>query len=108
MHSYGPHIACLYASKAAQKHMRTLGHFFKPPNNLENMLGLAAANYELTASIPQVVKYLAETPWEEVAAYEEKLQRILIDYLNSKPELQIWGEPVADRHKRVPVISWTV
>ncbi len=105
---YGPHIACLYASKSAQKHLRTLGHFFKPTDTLENLLGLAAANYELTASIPEVVKYLAQTPWDEIAKYEEKLQGILIDYLNSKSEIQIWGEPVADREKRVPVISWTV
>jgi selenocysteine lyase/cysteine desulfurase len=89
--------------------MRTLGHFFKPTDTLENLLGLAAGNYELTASIPEVVKYLSQTPWDEIAQYEEKLQGILIDYLNSKPDqIQIWGEPVADRRKRVPVISWTV
>ncbi|KAK5171006.1 uncharacterized protein LTR77_004150 [Saxophila tyrrhenica] len=105
---YGPHIACLYASKPAQKHMRTLGHYFKPTNTLENLLGLAAANYELTASIPEVVKYLEAVPWEEISKYEEKLQKILIDYLKSKEEIQIWGEPVADRGKRVPVISWSV
>jgi len=105
---YGPHIACLYASKAAQKHLRTLGHFFKSTDGLENLLGLAAANYELTASIPKVVKYLEEVPWDQISEYEEKLQRILIDYLNSKSEIQIWGEPVAAREKRVPVISWTV
>ena len=106
---YGPHIASLYASKEAQKHMRTLGHFFKDTNTLENLLGLAAANYELTASIPEVCKYLQNVPWEEISKHEEKLQGILIDYLNSKPDIiRIWGEPVADMAKRVPVISFTV
>lgn len=106
---YGPHIAALYASKNAQKHLRTLGHFFKPTNTLENLLGLAAANYELTASIPEVCKYLSSVPWDEIATYEEKLQAILIDYLHSKPDMiQIWGEPVADKKKRVPVISFTI
>ena len=106
---YGPHIATLYASKEAQKHLRTLGHFFKTTDTLENLLGLAAANYELTASVPEVCKYLESVPWDEIAAYEEELQDILIQYLNSKPDMiQIWGEPVADRKKRVPVISFTV
>ena len=106
---YGPHIATLYVSKAAQKHMRTLGHFFKTTDTLENLLGLAAANYELTASIPEVCKYLEQTPWDQIAEHEERLQGILIDYLNSKPDLiEIKGEPVADKKKRVPVISFVV
>ena len=106
---YGPHIACLFASKAAQKHMSTLGHFFKPTNTLENLLGLAAANYELTASIPAVCKYLQSVPWDTISKHEEQLQGILIDYLLSKPDVyQIWGEPTAARAKRVPVISFTV
>ena len=89
--------------------MRTLGHFFKTTDTLENLLGLAAANYELTASIPQVCKYLAQTPWDQIAEHEERLQKVLIDYLNSKPDvITIWGEPVADKRKRVPVISFTV
>lgn len=106
---YGPHIASMYASKEAQKCLRTLGHFFKPTDSLENLLGLAAANYELTASIPKVCEYLRGISWEDSAKHEEKLQAILIDYLNSKPdEFQILGEPVADKEKRVPVISFTV
>jgi selenocysteine lyase/cysteine desulfurase len=106
---YGPHIACLYASRSAQKCLRTLGHFFHPTDTLENLLGLAAANYELTASIPEVVDYLADMPWESIAGHEEMLQGVLIDWLLEKGEkVQIWGEPVKDKAKRVPVVSWTV
>lgn len=106
---YGPHMASLYASKAAQSHMKTLGHFFKPTDTLENLLGLAAANYELTASIPRVCEYLESISWPAIAEHEERLQKILLDYLLSKPEVfQIYGEPTADREKRVPVISFTV
>ncbi|KAK5678495.1 hypothetical protein LTS10_008939 [Elasticomyces elasticus] len=102
-------MASMYASKSAQKHLSTLGHFFKPTNTLEYLLGLAAANYELTASIPAVVQYLESVPWDEISKHEEKLQAILLDYLKSKPEVfKIWGEPSADRAKRVPVISFTV
>lgn len=106
---YGPHIASLFASKLAQKHLRTLGHFFHPTDDLAHLLGLAGSNYELTASIPSACKYLANISWHDVAEHEERLQKILIDYLQSKPDLiQIWGEPVADKSKRVPVISFTV
>ncbi|KAK5113978.1 hypothetical protein LTR62_003101 [Meristemomyces frigidus] len=106
---YGPHIASLYASKASQKYLRTLGHFFKPTDGLENLLGLAAANYELTASIPQVCEYLSKLSWDDIAVHEEKLQAILLEYLRSKPEtFKIWGEPAPDKAKRVPVISFTV
>ncbi|KXT05255.1 hypothetical protein AC578_8382 [Pseudocercospora eumusae] len=106
---YGPHIASLYASPSAQKHLRTLGHFFKDTTSLENLLGLAAANYELTASLPHVCKYISELPWSQTSAYEEQLQEILITYLLKSPEIyQIYGEPSADRNKRVPVISFTV
>ena len=106
---YAAHISQLYVSKDAQKHLRTLGHFFKTTDSLENLLGLAAANYELTASIPAVISYLESVSWDAIAEYEQTLQAILIDYLNSKPDVyQIYGEPVVDKAKRVPVISWTV
>lgn len=106
---YGPHIAAMYGSKAAQKSLTTLGHFFKPTDTLENLLGLAGASYELLAAIPKVCEYLSGIPWADIASHEERLQGILIDYLNSKPDLyQIYGEPTADRTKRFPVISFTV
>jgi selenocysteine lyase/cysteine desulfurase len=107
---YGPHMASMYVSQSAQDEaLKTIGHFFKPTATLENKLGLAGANYELTASIPDVVEYLAKTPWEAIAAHEEVLQGVLIDYLKSKPEVfTIWGEPVADKERRVPVVSFTV
>lgn len=106
---YGRHVASMYVAKDAQAHLTSLGHFFKPRDSLENLLGLAAASYELTVSIPEVCKYLQSVSWEEIAEHEEKLQGILIDYLNSKPGLiRIWGEPVREKSKRVPVISFTV
>ncbi|KAK5000812.1 hypothetical protein LTR66_000398 [Elasticomyces elasticus] len=107
---YGPHMAVLYAKKSTQDtYMRSLGHYFKPTGSLEDKLGLAAASYELTASIPRVCEYLASTPWNVIAEHEEKLQEILLSYLRSKPDaIQIWGEPSADSTKRVPVISFTV
>ena len=105
---YGPHISTLYAAASTHSSLSSLGHYFKPRAALEDMIGLAAANYELTASLPHVIEYLSKIPWSAVAAYEEKLTDILISYLNSRPDIKIWGEPVADAAKRVPVISFTV
>lgn len=98
----------MYAKQSSQSYLQTLGHYFKGTANLEDLLGLAAANYELTASVPAVCRYLSHIPWESIAEHEEKLQGILIDYLSSRKDIQIWGEPVADASKRVPVISFTV
>lgn len=110
---YGPHIASLYASRAAQPHLRSLGHFFKSRTSLEQLLGLAAGNYELLAAIPVVVRYLQQEEggldWDSSSVYEEKLQEILIRYLLERPDTYtLWGEQTASREKRVPVISFTV
>ena len=108
---YGPHIAMLYASTKAQESMASLGHYFKGSATLEDKLGLAGANYELTASVPAVCEYLAKIPWAQIETHEEKLNAVLIDYLNENRDrcgIQIYGEPVPDSAKRVPVISFTV
>lgn len=105
---YGPHVAIMYAKDSSHSSLHTLGHFFKGTATLEDLLGLAAANYELTSSIPVVCNYLSQVPWDTVAKHEEKTQAILIDYLNSRKDIQIYGEPSSDPNKRVPVISFTV
>jgi selenocysteine lyase/cysteine desulfurase len=55
---YGPHFSMLYASKAAQENMNSLGMFFNPSNTLEYKMGLAGSNYELTQSLPKILEYL--------------------------------------------------
>ena len=108
---YGPHIAVLYASAQAQKSLTSLGHYFRPSASLEDKLGLAAANYELTAAVPAMCGYLASVPWADIAEHEEAISKILIDYLLENGErfgVRIYGEPTPDREKRVPVISFTV
>ncbi|VUC26862.1 unnamed protein product [Clonostachys rosea] len=106
---FGPHVATLYASKTAQKYMRNIGQPYRATDSLEGLLSLAAASYELVASIPDVCQFMSEIPWDLVSECEKKLQGILIDYLNSVPDkVQIWGQPVADTQKRIPVVSFTV
>ena len=105
---YGPHMAMRYASTAALKEMVSLGHYFKSGATLEEKLGLAGANYEAVQCLPEVVKYLAETPWEGVKEHEKNIQEILLQYLRSREDVQIYGEPSSDPDKRVPVVSFLV
>lgn len=108
---YGPHIAQLYASARVHDQIDSLGHFFKATDTLDLKLNLASANYELTQSIPRVVEYFGSDvagAWEAIAAHEEKLQGILLDFLNSHERITVYGETSASRELRVPVISFTV
>jgi selenocysteine lyase/cysteine desulfurase len=106
---FGPHIAMLYASSSAQKELESLGHYFKEGKNMEELLGLAGANYECVQSLPHVIKYLDSVGWKSMMAQEERLQEVLLSYLRSEKEkITIYGDPSSDRKVRVPVISFTV
>jgi len=112
---YGPHIAMLYASPAAQAQMASLGHYFKPARTLEDKIGLAGASYELVQSIPAVVEYLGgssrearEERWRGIIAHEAVLQKIILDFLKAREGVTIFGDERADAEVRVPVISFTV
>jgi selenocysteine lyase/cysteine desulfurase len=105
---FGPHIAMLYASRDAQKHMRSLGHYFNPGYTLEDKLGLAGANYECVQSIPRIVKYLESQTWQAIIDHEMRIQELLLRYLRGKDDVQIYGVAEADSQARVPVISFTI
>ncbi|PYI02979.1 PLP-dependent transferase [Aspergillus sclerotiicarbonarius CBS 121057] len=108
---YGPHIAQLYAASRIHDQINPLCHYFKTTETLDLKLNLASANYELTQSIPRVLDYFGpdfSATWDQMATYEEKLQKILLDFLNSNDRVTIYGEPSANKELRVPVISFTV
>jgi len=106
---YGPHIALAYVSDRGQKAIESLGHYFKHGDSLEELLGLAAGNYESVQSIPPIVSYLDQVGWDAIHAQEEQVQEVLLAYLRSKPDqIKIYGEPSSDRNLRVPVISFRV
>ena len=112
---YGPHISQLYAHPRTHNKIKPLGHYFNPSRTLEQKLGLAASSYELTAAIPAVVEYLGgiDTPpraefWSHARDHEHKLQKLLLDHLNSNKRIRILGERSADPEIRVPTISFVV
>ncbi|KAJ4375864.1 hypothetical protein N0V83_001142 [Neocucurbitaria cava] len=104
---YGPHVAVLYASNAAQQYVTPMSHFFNPTRTLEDKIGFASSNYECTQSIPHIVSYL-DGAFDEIAKHEGNLQKILLDFLNSRPDIVIHGSTSTSSAVRVPTISFTV
>ncbi|KAF1350345.1 PLP-dependent transferase [Lizonia empirigonia] len=104
---YGPHMAVLYASNSAQQYVKPMAHFFNPTKTLEDKLGFAGSNYEGVQAIPEIVKYL-EGSDEAIAEQEGKLQKILLDFLNSRDDITVLGSTSADSKARVPTISFVV
>ncbi|KAH8893741.1 cysteine desulfurase [Thozetella sp. PMI_491] len=109
---YGPHISMLYASTKAQEQMTSLGHFFNPHKTLVNKIGLAGASYELVYGVPPVLEYLnpatGPSKWDGIIIQESLLQETLLNYLNSRGDITVWGETSADSAVRVPTISFTI
>jgi selenocysteine lyase/cysteine desulfurase len=97
----------LYASNAAQDHVQPLAHFFNPTKTLEDKLGFAGSNYECVQAIPQITKYL-DGAWDVIAEHEGRLQKILLDFLNSRTDVTVIGSTSADSKERVPTVSFTV
>jgi selenocysteine lyase/cysteine desulfurase len=111
---YGPHISLLYAHPRALSTLSSLGHYFNPHSTLENKLGLAASNYELTSALPVVASYFGSSPssisaaWASIRAHEAVLQDILLAYLRGRKDVTIFGEPSSDPGLRVPTISFVI
>ncbi|BFZ57457.1 hypothetical protein PYCC9005_004509 [Savitreella phatthalungensis] len=126
---YGAHIAMLYASRAAQERLDTLGHYFHTGTDLGTRLGLAGGAYELQASVPSVVAYLrglaTGTPTDDddaagihrdvvkafdlIAAHEQTLSEVILSYMREKSDVfEIFGRSSGDAKLRVPLISFRV
>ncbi|KAI1368795.1 aminotransferase class-V [Xylaria arbuscula] len=107
---YGPHIAMLYASPRAQGQMRSLGHYFKKGNTLEEKIGMAGASYELLHTIPTITSYLPQSAaaWSAREAHEAALQKTLLSYLVSRPDVTVYGDVTGSPEVRVSTISFRV
>lgn len=108
---YGPHIAMLYGSWAAQTQMKSLGHFFNPHVSLVDKLGLAGASYELLQAVPAVVNYLNGPQgnlWPLVEQTELELQTKLLAFLKTREEITIYGSKSQLPKERLPTVSFSV
>ena len=74
-------------------------------------LGLAAASYELVGTIPSILAYFGpdrKKTWLAIAAHEQELSTILLEYLNKREDITVYSEPSPASDLRVPVISFSV
>jgi selenocysteine lyase/cysteine desulfurase len=105
-------MSLLYASTSAQEHVKPMNHYFNPTKSLSDKLGFAGSSYEAVQSIPCIVSYLGGSNpgpvFEAIAAHEGVLQKILLDFLNSRDDITVHGHTTADEKLRVPTISFTV
>jgi cysteine desulfurase family protein (TIGR01976 family) len=108
---YGPHLAMLYGTRAALAELATINHDFiaEVPYRLQP----GNLSFELTYGAAGIYEYLAELggparAFADIAAHEEQLAAILLEYLHRAPGVRVLGDPVADRARRVPTISFQV
>ncbi|KAF1982471.1 cysteine desulfurase [Aulographum hederae CBS 113979] len=109
---YGPHVAMMYVRRDTQEKLDTLGHYFHP-RDAEHMLGCAGGCYESVQAVGEIVEYLGGEEmkkrrecFEKIAKHEKKLQACLLDYLNSRNDVTIFGWRSADPALRVPTVSF--
>ncbi|KAI5840754.1 pyridoxal phosphate-dependent transferase [Morchella snyderi] len=112
---FGPHLSCIWIEKSLKDDhdlLEPFSYFFDHPlTSLQVKFGLYAANPALTSSIPQIVDYLNPDPvssWAAIMEHEAVLQKILIDYLNSRSDVRIHGEKSPDPVLRVAIVSFNI
>ena len=105
---YGPHMAMAFIRKSVHGDLDSLGHYFLPKTSASNILGVSGGCFEMIQSIPAIVTYLRSVGWDWIKGQENALQEELLHFIQTRPEIQLRGEPKADRNIRVPVVSFTV
>ena len=63
------------------------------------------------ASIPSILTYLGpnrKQTWEAISKHEQKIQSILLSFLNSRDDITVHGEKSNSSTLRVPVVSFSV
>jgi len=121
---YGPHHAILYGKYELLKELEGINHYFIGKDEVPYKLQPGNFNFELTYSLAGISNYFLSSfdhhfgkkelddqqklnaSFQLVANHEEILAERLLNYLLSKPEIKIIGNPVSDKNKRVPTISF--
>ncbi len=122
--TYGPHFATLYGRYDHLLAAGNINHRFFTAAKVPQKLEPGNASYELAYSCIGVVDYLealanahginstgraaVEAAFALIAAHEQVLSQRLLDYLASRPDVTIIGDPSADMDRRVPTISFVV
>ena len=120
--TFGPHLGLLYGRRELLLAARSPNHFFVPADRLPVKFEPGNVNYELTASLAAIPAYFDElarhhgestadplaAAFERITVHEEQLAERLLEFLRSRPGVRIVGPESADRHQRVPTVSFTI
>ncbi|MDX1543110.1 MAG: aminotransferase class V-fold PLP-dependent enzyme, partial [Christiangramia sp.] len=123
--TYGPHLAVMYGKHKLLQKLDSLNHYFIGKKEVPYKLQPGNFNFELTYSTLGIIEYYNEIyrrhfnrkkdedfqarltkTFGLIAAHEEKLASILLEYLNEIPEVKIIGIPEAEASRRVPTVSF--
>ncbi|HIK40739.1 cysteine desulfurase-like protein [Thermoleptolyngbya sp. M55_K2018_002] len=124
---YGPHYALLYGKREHLLTMPGINHYFISQETIPYKFQPGNVNFELSYGAAGVVDYLSDLAvqhgsdrpasdlfgrlseaFDRIAEHEAQLSDRLLSYLHSQPRVKLWGDPTADRDRRVPTIAFTV
>lgn len=120
--TYGPHYALMYGRYDLLLELDTLYHYFYGKDKVPGKLEPGNPNYELAYSTCGIVDYLValgeragetgstrekiEAAFAAITAQENLLADRLLDYLRSRNDCRIVGQPVNRSGERVPTIAF--
>ncbi len=122
--TYGPHLAVMFGKYNELSKLDSLNHYFIGKESIPYKLQPGNFNFELTYSTQGIVDYYdhiyqhhfdndednfsdrLNKSFELIAAHEETLASLLLNYLKEIPEIRIIGNTSADANLRVPTISF--
>ncbi|MEZ5470318.1 MAG: cysteine desulfurase-like protein [Marinicella sp.] len=118
--TFGPHQAVLYGKRDILKSLPGFNHDFIQTSPYKFQPG--NVNYELCYAMSAVVQYLCDLgadqtdaeinrnnltqAYQQIAEYEAGLLQPLLDFLNSKPQINIIGNAQSNPKQRVATLSF--
>ncbi|MEL6999179.1 MAG: aminotransferase class V-fold PLP-dependent enzyme, partial [Pseudomonadota bacterium] len=122
--TYGPHFAALYGRHDLLLGAGSINHAFFPTDKVPQKMEPGNASHELAYSCIGVIDYLeafaaahgvnskgraaVEAAFQIISEHEEALSKQLLDYLNARADVTIIGDPLPDKDRRVPTISFLI
>ncbi len=119
---FGPHMGVLFGREELLLQLASSNHFFVGADALPVKHEPGNPSYELAASLAGILEYLRAVgehhgladssdlgaAFDLLARHEEQLVRPLLAFLQEHSRTQLVGRAAADRHLRVPTVSFTV
>lgn len=122
--TYGPHYAMMYGKYDLLLELDPLYHYFYGKDKVPGKLEPGNPNYELAYATCGIVDYLCELgsragamgstreriekAFDAITQHEDALTDRLLNYLRSRNDCEIIGEPVNRDSRRVPTISFRI